>query len=75
MQPKNTLLSWNGGKNSAWALHTLRQNPAYNVAALPTTVNEQFSRVTIHGFRAELRIGRRSQSACRFGRSRFPTLA
>ena len=54
MQPKNTLLSWSGGKNSAWALHTLRQNPAYNVAALPTTVNEQFSRVAIHGFRAEL---------------------
>ena len=34
MQAKKTLLSWSGGKDSAWALHTLRQNPAYNVAAL-----------------------------------------
>lgn len=54
MQPKKTLLSWSGGKDSAWALHTLRQNPAYNVAALLTTVNEHFGRVAIHGFREEL---------------------
>ncbi|MDR5725905.1 MAG: ATP-binding protein [Terriglobia bacterium] len=54
MQPKKTLLSWSGGKDSAWALHTLRQDPAYNVAALLTTVNELFSRVAIHGFREEL---------------------
>lgn len=54
MQAKKTLLSWSGGKDSAWALHTLRQNPDYAVAALLTTVNEQFSRVAIHGFREEL---------------------
>ena len=54
MQPKKTLLSWSGGKDSAWALHTLRQNPAYQVAALLTTVNERFRRVAIHGFREEL---------------------
>ena len=54
MQPKKTLLSWSGGKDSAWALHTLRQDPAYRVAALLTTVNEQFNRVAIHGFREEL---------------------
>lgn len=54
MQPKKTLLSWSGGKDSAWALHTLRQNPEYTVAALLTTVNEHFGRVAIHGFREEL---------------------
>jgi uncharacterized protein (TIGR00290 family) len=54
VQPKKTLLSWSGGKDSAWALHTLRQDPAYRVAALLTTVNEQFDRVAIHGFREEL---------------------
>ena len=54
MSPKKTLLSWSGGKDSAWALHTLRQNPQYEVAALLTTVNEKFSRVAIHGFREEL---------------------
>jgi uncharacterized protein (TIGR00290 family) len=54
VQPKKTLLSWSGGKDSAWALHTLRQDPAHRVAALLTTVNEQFNRVAIHGFREEL---------------------
>ncbi len=54
MPPKKILLSWSGGKDSAWALHTLRQNPDYNVAALLTTVNEVFGRVAIHGFREEL---------------------
>ena len=54
MRPKKTLLSWSGGKDSAWALHRLRQGSAYQVAALLTTVNEQFSRVAIHGFREEL---------------------
>ena len=54
MRSKKTLLSWSGGKDSAWALHRLRQGSAYQVAALLTTVNEQFSRVAIHGFREEL---------------------
>ncbi len=54
LKPKKTLLSWSGGKDSAWALHTLRQNPQYDVAALLTTVNEHFGRVAIHGFREEL---------------------
>ena len=54
MHPKKTLLSWSGGKDSAWALHILRLNPLYEVAALLTTINEQFHRVAIHGFREEL---------------------
>ncbi|MHB1794753.1 MAG: Dph6-related ATP pyrophosphatase [Acidobacteriaceae bacterium] len=54
MQPKKILLNWSGGKDSAWVLHTLRQNPEYTVAALLTTVNEHFGRVAIHGFREEL---------------------
>ncbi len=52
--PKKTLLSWSGGKDSAWALHVLRQDPRFAVTALLTTVNEQFHRVAIHGFREEL---------------------
>lgn len=54
MRQKKILLSWSGGKDSAWALHALRQNPQYHVAALLTTVNEHFGRVAIHGFRQEL---------------------
>src|ERR1700691_4976615 len=51
---KRILLSWSGGKDSAWALHLLRQNPAYEVVALLTTLNEKFRRVAIHGFREAL---------------------
>jgi uncharacterized protein (TIGR00290 family) len=51
---KKILLSWSGGKDSAWALHLLRQAGEFEVAALLTTVNERFRRVAIHGFREEL---------------------
>ncbi len=51
---KPILLSWSGGKDSAWALHLLRQSPDYEVVALLTTINEKFRRVAIHGFREEL---------------------
>ena len=54
MPSKKILMSWSGGKDSAWALHTLRQNPDCQVAALLTTLNEKFARVAIHGFREEL---------------------
>ena len=52
--PKRILLSWSGGKDSAWALHLLRQQPEYQVVGLVTTLTEQFRRVAIHGFREEL---------------------
>ena len=52
--PKRILLSWSGGKDSAWALHLLRQQPQYEVVALLTTINQEFRRVAIHGFREEL---------------------
>ena len=51
---KRILLSWSGGKDSAWALHLLRQQPQYEVVALVTTINKEFRRVAIHGFREEL---------------------
>jgi uncharacterized protein (TIGR00290 family) len=48
------LLSWSGGKDSAWALHLLRRAGEYEVVGLLTTINERFRRVAIHGFREEL---------------------
>ena len=51
---KKILLSWSGGKDSAWALHLLRRAGEFEVGALLTTVNEKFRRVAIHGFREEL---------------------
>lgn len=54
MTKKQILLSWSGGKDSAWALHLLRQDPEFEVVGLLTTVNEHFHRVAMHGFRDEL---------------------
>lgn len=54
MPPTRVLLSWSGGKDSAWALHLLRQQPEYEVAGLLTTVNQHFGRVAMHGFRERL---------------------
>ncbi len=51
---KRILLSWSGGKDSAWALHVLRRAAEFEVGGLLTTVNERFRRVAIHGFREEL---------------------
>jgi uncharacterized protein (TIGR00290 family) len=47
-------LSWSSGKDSAWTLHRLRQDPGIEVAALVTTVNEAFNRVAMHAVRQEL---------------------
>lgn len=54
MAKKRTLLSWSGGKDSAWALHILRQQPGIEVVGLLTTVNQHFQRVAMHGFRETL---------------------
>ena len=51
---KRVALSWSSGKDSAWSLHLLRQNPEIEVAALITTINEQFDRVAMHAVRREL---------------------
>ena len=56
--PQPILLSWSGGKDSAWALHLLRNDPRWSsqfcVVALLTTINRHFGRVAMHGFREEL---------------------
>ncbi|SEG44506.1 MJ0570-related uncharacterized domain-containing protein [Bryocella elongata] len=55
---KKILLSWSGGKDSAWALHLLRSREEfasrYEVVGLLTTINDHFHRVAMHGFREEL---------------------
>lgn len=51
---KRVLLSWSSGKDSAWALHVLRQNSEYEIAGLLTTFNQEFDRVAIHGVRRQL---------------------
>lgn len=51
---KKLLVSWSSGKDSAWMLHVLRQDPTWEVGALLTTVNEAAGRVAMHAVRAEL---------------------
>lgn len=51
---KKTWLSWSSGKDSAWALHELRQSDEYAVAGLFTTINSAFERVAMHAVRIEL---------------------
>ncbi len=48
------LVSWSTGKDSAWMLHTLRQQHPGAVAGLLTTTNEAFDRVAMHAVRREL---------------------
>jgi uncharacterized protein (TIGR00290 family) len=48
------LLAWSSGKDSAWALHVLREERAVEVVGLLTTLNEAYDRVAMHAVRAEL---------------------
>ncbi len=52
-RPK-VLVSWSSGKDSAWALHVLRQHADLEVVGLLTTFNEEFDRVAMHAVRREL---------------------
>jgi uncharacterized protein (TIGR00290 family) len=47
-------LAWSSGKDSAWALHVLRQDPRYQVDGLFCTVNREHDRVSLHGVRVSL---------------------
>ncbi len=51
---RKTLLSWSSGKDSAWALHVLRQDQSVDVVGLFCTINKEFERVAMHGVRLEL---------------------
>ena len=51
---KRVLLCWSSGKDSAWTLHALRQQPDLEVVGFLTTFNETFDRVAMHAIRREL---------------------
>jgi uncharacterized protein (TIGR00290 family) len=48
---KRVLLSWSTGKDSAWMLHLLRQQPGVELIGLLTTFNELAERVAMHAVR------------------------
>jgi uncharacterized protein (TIGR00290 family) len=51
---KKTLVSWSSGKDSAWALHMLRQDPAVEIIGIFAAMNEKLDRVSMHSTRQEL---------------------
>lgn len=51
---ESIVLSWSGGKDSALALDTLRNDTSVNVVALLTTVTAEYDRISIHGVRRSL---------------------
>jgi uncharacterized protein (TIGR00290 family) len=52
--PPKAWLAWSSGKDSAWALYTVRQTREVDVVALVTTFNRDYSRVAMHAVRESL---------------------
>jgi uncharacterized protein (TIGR00290 family) len=51
------LIAWSSGKDSAWALHEVRQSGRYEIVGALTTLTDTFARVSMHGVReAVLRV-------------------
>jgi uncharacterized protein (TIGR00290 family) len=48
---KRTLLSWSSGKDSAWALNLLQQDPMIELLGLFTVMNQKYNRVSMHATR------------------------
>ncbi len=51
---KKVLLPWSSGKDAAWVLHLLQDDPGIEVAGLLTTVSASTKRVAMHGVRESL---------------------
>jgi len=58
---ENVLFTWSGGKDSALALYEVQQNRQYTVAALITTVTEDYQRISMHGVR-EILLDKQTKS-------------
>ncbi len=48
---ESVLVSWSGGKDSAIALYEILKHHNYQIAALVTTVTEDYDRISMHGVR------------------------
>lgn len=54
MHMESVLVSWSGGKDSSLALQQVLADGQYKVAALLTTVTEDYERISMHGVRRVL---------------------
>src|ERR1019366_1336618 len=52
--PEDVLFCWSGGKDSAVALHALQAAGECRIAALLTTITEEYDRISMHGVRRAL---------------------
>jgi uncharacterized protein (TIGR00290 family) len=52
--PEPILFCWSGGKDSAMALHAVLSENTVRIAALLTTVTENYDRISMHGVRRAL---------------------
>ena len=52
--PRRVLLSWSSGKDAAWTLQVLRDDPEVEITGLLTTVNTTHDRVAMHATRRAL---------------------
>jgi len=69
------LLSWSGGKDAAWALHTLNRDPRWKVVALVTTVTEGYERVAMQGIRRDLLLAQAEAAGLPLVEARLPQRA
>jgi uncharacterized protein (TIGR00290 family) len=61
--PEKILMSWSGGKDSAYSLYELNRSGEYEIAALVTTVTEGYDRISMHGVRRAL-LEQQAASLC-----------
>jgi diphthamide synthase (EF-2-diphthine--ammonia ligase) len=52
-RPK-ALIAWSSGKDSAWALHAVRQAGCFDIVGALTTITDTFGRVSMHGVREQV---------------------
>jgi len=53
---KKTLLSWSSGKDSAWSLLRLQQDPQIDLRGIFSVMNERHDRVSMHATRRDLLV-------------------
>ncbi len=51
---RRVLLSWSSGKDSAWTMQVLREDPTVEIVGLLTTVNTTHARVAMHSTRCTI---------------------
>ena len=61
MSMQQAIMNWSGGKDSALALYHSLESEQWTIQSLLTSVNEQYERVSMHGFRTELLIAQAEQ--------------